>query len=65
MTPGTDASSAEFRKYDQVEKAHTYRLAEHENDEFDDHYRIVTLDLGRFLSGNARDRAQFSSSTLR
>jgi isopenicillin N synthase-like dioxygenase len=61
MIPGTDASSAEFRKYDQVEKAHTYRLAEHENDEFDEHYRIATLDLARFLRGDARERAQFAA----
>ena len=47
----TDAAalSSDFTKYDQVEKAHTYRLAEHESDEFDEKYKIATLDLEPFL----------------
>jgi len=58
----TNALSADFRKYDQVEKAHTYRLAEHESDEFDEDYEIATLDLSHFLSGSERDRARFASN---
>ena len=46
----TQALSAEFRKYDQVEKAHTYRLAEHASDQFDDDYEIATLDIAPFLT---------------
>ena len=42
------ALNREFAKYDQVRKAHTYRLAEGEGDAFDDDYEIATLDLGRY-----------------
>jgi isopenicillin N synthase-like dioxygenase len=56
----TNALNAEFRKYDQVEKAHTYRLAEHASDEFDEDYRIATLDIARFLGGKREERAQFA-----
>ena len=34
-----DALNREFERYDQVRKAHTYRLAEGEGDEFDEDYR--------------------------
>jgi isopenicillin N synthase-like dioxygenase len=54
------ALNRDFSRYDQVRKAHTYRLAEHESDEFDEDYRIATLDLEQFLRGNARDRARFA-----
>ena len=54
------ALSADFRKYDQVEKAHTYRLAEHDSDQFDEDYEIATLDLGRFLDGDKQDRRAFA-----
>ena len=50
MTP--DALNRDFEKYDQVRKAHTYRLAEHESDAFDDDYEIATLDFAPFLHGN-------------
>jgi isopenicillin N synthase-like dioxygenase len=55
-----NALSRDFRKYDQVEKAHTYRLAEHDNDEFDEDYRIATLDIAPFLRGGAADKARFA-----
>ena len=61
----TQALSAEFRKYDQVEKAHTYRLAEHPTDEFDEDYEIATLDLGRFIHGDAADKARFAEELVR
>ena len=57
-----DALSLQFRKYDQVEKAHTYRLAENEADEFDEDYEIATLDFGEFLNGSADDKARFAQS---
>jgi isopenicillin N synthase-like dioxygenase len=57
-----NALNREFTKYDQVRKTHTYRLAEHESDQFDDEYRIGTLDLGPFLHGNAKDKARFAES---
>lgn len=55
-----DALSRDFRKYDQVEKAHTYRLAEHDSDEFDEDYRIATLDIAPFLHGGVAGRASFA-----
>jgi isopenicillin N synthase-like dioxygenase len=54
------ALSADFRKYDQVEKSHTYRLAEHESDAFDEEFRIGTLDIAPFLHGGAGDRKRFA-----
>ncbi len=54
------ALNREFEKYDQVVKAHTYRLAESDADEFDEEYRIATLDVGRYLHGDAADKARFA-----
>jgi isopenicillin N synthase-like dioxygenase len=56
------ALNQQFTKYDQVRKAHTYRLAEHESDQFDDDYQIATLDLGPYLHGNANDKARFATA---
>jgi isopenicillin N synthase-like dioxygenase len=56
-----DALSPQFRKYDQVAKSHTYRLAEHEGDAFDEDYRIATLDIAPFLHGGESDRAKFAA----
>jgi len=55
----TQAFNRAFTRYDQVEKSHTYRLAEHASDAFDDDYEIATLDFGQYLNGNADDRARF------
>lgn len=57
-----DALNREFEKYDQVRKAHTYRLAEHPTDEFDEEYRIATLDFEPFLRGGAADKARFADA---
>ena len=54
------ALNQDFSRYDQVRKAHTYRLAEHENDTFDEDYEIATLDFARFLRGDAADKACFA-----
>src|SRR6476646_8530312 len=54
------ALNREFAKYDQVRKAHAYRLAEHEGDLFDEDYEIATLDFARFLKGGAAERAAFA-----
>lgn len=56
----TQALNRDFEKYDQVRKAHTYRLAEHESDEFDDEYEIATLDFEPFLRGNDTDKTRFA-----
>jgi isopenicillin N synthase-like dioxygenase len=63
-SPSTDiqALNREFEKYDQVRKAHTYRLAEHAGDEFDDEYRIATLDFEPYLRGDASDKAHFAEA---
>ena len=55
------AINRDFEKYDQVHKGHTYRLAENEDDAFDDHYEIATLDFARFLNGNAEEKAGFAT----
>ena len=56
------ALNQDFSRFDQVRKAHTYRLAEHDTDRFDDEYRIATLDIARFLHGDARDKARFAEA---
>lgn len=56
----TDSSSAEFKRYDQVTKAHTYRLAENDGDAFDEDYRIATLDFGEYLHGSGEEKARFA-----
>jgi isopenicillin N synthase-like dioxygenase len=50
-----------FSRFDQVRKAHTYRLAEAEADEFDEDYRIAELDFGRFTHGEDEEKAAFAS----
>jgi isopenicillin N synthase-like dioxygenase len=57
-----DALNRDFRKYDQVEKSHTYRLAEGGADEFDEDYAIATLDFEPFLRGGAADKARFAEA---
>ena len=57
-----DSINRDFTKYDQVAKVHTYRLAEHSSDEFDDEYEIATLDLEPFLNGNEADKARFAAA---
>jgi isopenicillin N synthase-like dioxygenase len=57
-----NALNQDFRRYDQVTKAHTYRLAEGEGDQFDEDYRIATLDFAPFLHGGATDQARFADA---
>jgi isopenicillin N synthase-like dioxygenase len=54
------ALNRDFEKYDQVRKGHTYRLAESQADEFDEDYRIATLDFEPFLRGDTTDKARFA-----
>ena len=56
----TQALNRDFVKYDQVEKTHTYRLAESEADQFDEDYEIACLDFEPFLRGNDADKARFA-----
>jgi isopenicillin N synthase-like dioxygenase len=55
------ALNQEYSRYDQVLKTHTYRLAEHDSDRFDENYEIATLDLAQFLGGDAGDKARFAA----
>jgi isopenicillin N synthase-like dioxygenase len=55
-----DALNREFDRFDQVRKAHTYRLAESERDEFDEDYPIATLDFEPFLRGGEAEKARFA-----
>jgi isopenicillin N synthase-like dioxygenase len=55
------ALNREFDRFDQVLKAHTYRLAESERDEFDEDYEIATLDFEAFLRGGAAEKARFAA----
>src|SRR4051812_12788387 len=57
-----DSVNRDFRKYDQVTKAHTYRLAEHATDEFDEEYEIASLDFEPFLRGDPADEARFAGA---
>ena len=57
-----EALNQDFRKYDQVAKSHTYRLAESSADEFDEDYEIATLDFGAFLTGDEADKARFAEA---
>ncbi len=55
------ALNREFDRFDQVLKAHTYRLAESERDEFVEDYEIATLDFEAFLRGGAAEKARFAA----
>jgi isopenicillin N synthase-like dioxygenase len=56
------ATNRDFTRHDQVLKTHTYRLAEHESDSFDEEYEIATLDFEPFLRGDPADRARFAEA---
>lgn len=56
-----DSSNREFTRYDQVEKRHTYRLAENPSDEFDEDYEIRAFNFGRWLDGSADERDAFAA----
>src|SRR6185369_16555664 len=53
-----EALNQDFRKYDQVAKSHTYRLAESSADELGEDYEIATLDFEAFLTGDEADQAR-------
>ncbi len=58
---GIDATNRDFIRYDQVDKRQEYRLVEDgSGEEFDEHYRIRTCDLGRVLHGDADDQRRFA-----
>ena len=56
---GVTAVNQDFIKYDQVEKGHTYHLAEtEEGDQFDEDFRIKTVDLTPYFRGGEAGREQ-------
>jgi isopenicillin N synthase-like dioxygenase len=57
-----DSDNRQFVRYDQVRKAHTYRLAENPADEFDEDYEIATLDFEQFVRGDASEKARFAAA---
>jgi hypothetical protein len=58
---GVSAVNQDFIRYDQVNKSHTYHLAEVEGeDQFDDEFEIRTCDIGPALSGDEAGTAQFA-----
>ena len=57
-----DFVNQQFSRFDQVLKSHTYRLAEHPTDVFDEDYEIATLDLGSFLHGDEAAKAAFAEA---
>jgi isopenicillin N synthase-like dioxygenase len=56
------ALNQDFSRYDQVRKAHTYRLAESESDQFDEDFEVATLDFAPFLRGDEGDKARFAEA---
>lgn len=60
-TADVNATNREFVRYDQVGKAHTYRLAENPSDQFDDDYEFRAFDIGPYLRGDAADKARFAA----
>lgn len=58
---GVEATNRDYIRYEQVEKAQTYHLAEATHVEsFDDGYRIRTLDIERFTRGDDAERRGFA-----
>jgi isopenicillin N synthase-like dioxygenase len=58
---GVRATNQDFIRYDQVEKHQTYQLAEGlDENQFDDEFVVRTVDIGRFLHGNADDKRAFA-----
>jgi isopenicillin N synthase-like dioxygenase len=58
---GVRATNREYQRYDQVEKRQEYALAEGGRaEEFDEEYRIRTVDLGRCLHGGPAEREAFA-----
>ena len=58
---GIEAVNQDFSRYDQVNKKHTYHLAEKSGeDEFDDNHEIKTCDIGQLLNGGSSGAETFA-----
>ena len=62
--PDLQAVNQDFIRYDQVEKRHTYRLAESDSDEFDNDYEIAAFDFSRYLHGDRDERQAFAEAVV-
>ncbi len=61
--PDVAAVNQDFTKYDQVEKHHTYHLAETEGqEEFDEEFEIKTCDMADFLYGGETGKERFAEA---
>ncbi|MDX1571406.1 MAG: 2-oxoglutarate and iron-dependent oxygenase domain-containing protein, partial [Xanthomonadales bacterium] len=57
---GVDAVNQEFRRYEQVRKAQSYRLSEAEDEAFDDDFEIRICDMRPFLEGSEEGKRAFA-----
>jgi isopenicillin N synthase-like dioxygenase len=57
---GVRASSREFTRYDQVDKSHTYQLAESGQDRFDEDFRLKTCDMRHYFEGGEPGKKRFA-----
>jgi len=57
---GVHAVNREFSRYDQVDKRHTYRLADTGEDEFDDSFVLPICEIGPALAGDEQGVREFS-----
>ncbi len=59
---GVQATNQDFIRYDQVEKLHSYHLAEGvAGEQFDDDFQVRTVDIGKFLHGTDDDKLAFAT----
>ena len=57
---GVAALNQEFKKFDQVDKERSYRLAEQAGEElFDEDFEIRVCDMAQLFEGGAEGRAKF------
>jgi len=58
---GIKAINQDFKKYDQVNKEHSYKLVEDEKkDQFDNEFEIRTCDMEKFFHGGPAGKKQFA-----
>ena len=57
---GVDAVNQEFRRYEQVRKAQSYRLSEAEDEAFDDDFEIRICDMRPFFEGGEEGKQAFA-----
>ncbi len=57
---GIRSSNREFTRYDQVDKSHTYALADSGQDSFDESFRLKTCDMRQFFTGGDAGKRKFA-----